>query len=73
MTLIPQGFVVQEIICYSRQSILRTQGALSRLKQTGRQLNQPLDFSNHQEDPLGTVLPDHTSVDTNTDPFEALI
>jgi hypothetical protein len=29
VTLIPQGIDVQEIICNSRQSILRTQGALS--------------------------------------------
>jgi len=73
VTLIPQGIDVQEIICNSRQSILRTWGALSRLRQSGVQLNQPLSFSNLQEDPLDTDLPNHTLGDNITDPFEALI
>ena len=46
VTPIPEGFDVQEIIYNSHQSIIRTQGALSRLRKFGEQLNQPLDFSN---------------------------
>jgi hypothetical protein len=73
VTPIPEGFNVHEIIYNSRQSILTTQGALSRLRKTSRQLNQCLDFSNQQEDPLATGLLDHSLGYSITDPFEALI
>jgi hypothetical protein len=70
MTLVPQGIDVHEIV---RQSILRTQSALSRIRQPGRQLNQSLDFTNLQEQPLDTGLPDNTLGSNTTDPTEALI
>jgi hypothetical protein len=58
----PQGSDVQEIV---RQSLLRTHGALARIRQPGRPLNQPLDFSDIREklEGIGLLLnptdPDH--------------
>jgi hypothetical protein len=42
----PQGSDVQEIV---RQSLLRTHGALARIRQPSRPLNQNLDFSDIKE------------------------
>jgi hypothetical protein len=53
MTPFPQGIDVQEIL---RQSIIRTQSDLSQIRQLGKQLNQPLDFTNLQDHPLDTGL-----------------
>ena len=47
----PQGSDVQEIV---RQSLLRKHGALARIRQPDRPLNQPLDFSDIREKLEGT-------------------
>jgi len=73
VTPIPQGIDVKKIIHNSRQSIIRTEGEFSRLRQFGEQLHQPLDFSNQQEDPLATGFPNHALRDIITDSFEGLI
>jgi hypothetical protein len=49
----PQGADVQEIV---RQSLLRTHSALAHIRQPGRPLNQPLDFSDIREQLEGTGL-----------------
>jgi hypothetical protein len=70
VTPLPQGIDVQEIV---HQSLIRTQSALSHIRQPGRQLNQPLDFTNLQEQLQGTGLPRNTLGDNITNPVEALI
>jgi hypothetical protein len=70
VTPVPQGIDVQEIV---RQSIIRTQSDLSRIRQPGRQLNQPLDFTNLQEQPQDTGLPGNPLGGNITNPAEALI
>ena len=58
----PPGGDIQEIV---RQSLIRTHSALARIRQPGRPLNQPLDFSDIREQLGGTDLtlnptdPDH--------------
>jgi hypothetical protein len=42
VTLVPQGDNVQEIV---RESLIRMHSALAHIRQPGRPLNQPLDFS----------------------------
>jgi hypothetical protein len=49
----PQGVDIQEIV---RQSHIGRHSALAHIKQTGRPLNQPLDFSDIQEKIEGIVL-----------------
>jgi hypothetical protein len=49
----PPGADVQEIV---RQSLIRTNNALARIKQPGRPLNQPLDFSDIREQLEGIDL-----------------
>ena len=46
VTPVPQGIDVQEIV---RQSIIRTHSALARIRKPGRPVNEPLDFTNIQE------------------------
>ena len=70
VTPVPQGIDVQEIV---RQSLIRTQSALSRIRQPGRKLNQTLDFTKLQEQPQGTGLPRNTLGDNITNPAKALI
>jgi hypothetical protein len=53
VTPAPQGADVQEIV---RQSLIRTHSALARIRQPGRPLNQPLDFSDIREQLEGTGL-----------------
>jgi len=70
VTPLPQGIDVQEIV---RQSFIRTHSALSRIRQPGRQLNQPLDFTNIQEQLQGTGLPKNPLGGNTTNLVEALI
>lgn len=70
VTPVPQGIDIQEII---HQSIIRTQSALSQIRQPGRQLNQPLDFTNLQGQPQDTSLPENPLGGNITNPSEALI
>jgi hypothetical protein len=70
VTSVPQGIHVQEIL---RLSIIRTQSDLSRIREPGKQLNQPLDFKNLQEQPQDTGLPENHLGGNITNPIEALI
>jgi hypothetical protein len=70
VTTIPQGIDVQGIV---RQSLVRTQSALSCIRQLGRQINQPLDFTNLQEQLQGTGLPENLLGGNITNPTEAPI
>jgi hypothetical protein len=68
VTPVPQGADVQEIV---RQSLIRTHSALARIRQPGRPLNQPLDFSDIREQLQGTgllqnLLGEHTTNPTET-------
>jgi hypothetical protein len=69
-TPIPQGIGVQEIV---RQSLKRTQSTLSCIRQPSRQINQPLDFTNLQEQFQGTGLPENPLGGNITNSVEALI
>jgi hypothetical protein len=70
VTPLPQGIDVEEIV---RQSLIRTHSALSRIRQPGRKLNQPLDFTNLQEQLQGTSLPKNPLGGNTTNPTEAPI
>jgi hypothetical protein len=70
VTLIPQGIDVQELFF---QSVIRTHSALSQFEKPGRQLNQPLDFKNLQEQPQYIGLAKNPLGSNITDPSEALI
>jgi hypothetical protein len=71
VTPLPQGINVQEIV---RQSLIRTQSVLSHIRQPGRQLNQPFDFTNLQDQLQGTGLPRNTiGTDNITNHVEAFI
>jgi hypothetical protein len=67
VTPAPQGADVQEIV---RQSLIRTHSALARIRQPGRPLNQPLDFSDIREQLEGTGLLSNPLGDNTTDPIE---
>jgi hypothetical protein len=70
VTPVPQGVDVQEIV---RQSLIRTHSALAHIRQPGRPLNQPLDFTDIQEQLQGTGLPENPLGGNTTNPTETLI
>ena len=70
MTPLPQGIDVQEIV---HRSLIRTQITLSCIRQPGRQLNQPLEFTNLQEQLRITCLPENLLGGNTTNPTEAPI
>jgi hypothetical protein len=70
VTPVPQGVDVQEIV---RQSLIRTHSALARIRQPGRPLNQPLDFSDIREQLEGTGLLQNPLGEHTTNPTETLI
>jgi hypothetical protein len=70
VTPVPQGVDVQEIV---RQSLIRTHSALARIRQPGRPLNQPLDFTDIQEQLQGTGLPENPLGGNTTNPTETPI
>jgi hypothetical protein len=70
VTPVPQGADVQEIV---RQSLIRTHSALAHIRQPGRPLNQPLDFSDIREQLQGTGLPQNPLGGNTTNPTETLI
>jgi hypothetical protein len=70
VTPFPQGIDVQEIVC---QSLVRTQSALSRIRQPSRQINQLLDVINLQEQLQSTGLPENLLGGNITNPTKAPI
>jgi hypothetical protein len=70
VTPLPQGIDVQEIV---RQSVIRTHSALSCIRQPGRQFNQPLDFTNLQEQLEGTGLNENPLDGNTTNPTKSPI
>jgi hypothetical protein len=46
VTPVPQGVDLQKIV---RRSLIRTHSALAHIRQPGRPLNQPLDFTDIQQ------------------------
>jgi hypothetical protein len=70
VTPVPQGVNVQEIV---RQSLIRTHSSLAHIRQPGRPLNQPLDFTDIQQQIQGTGLPENPLGCNTTNPTETPI